>query len=229
MSDTSEDLQIEVDGLRREITNARKNASDFAKRHLNGTRENVLVFCLQRAADIAKGCDLMGEARLLAPLYTLTRGLLESLIWVCWIAKSNENAQAFVDAPVNELKRIAKKNLATGFARVKDKDKVTGKDKTEELLESDWSKGIPGRLRIEDLAKSAELERIYTQLYGPLSMQAHGSVFEFELSSPEEELLGVMALANVLMECINTVVQNWIVNRKQTSVTEIYAVLKGAA
>jgi hypothetical protein len=227
MSDTSEDLQIEFDGLRREITSARKNASDFARRHFNGTRENALVFCLQRAADIAKGCDLMGEARLLAPLYTLTRGLLESLIWVCWIAKSSENAQVFVDAPVNELKRIARKNLATGFAKVK--DKITGEDKTEELLESDWPKGIPRRLRIEDLAKSAGLERIYTQLYGPLSMQAHGSVFEFELSSPEEELLGVMALANVLMECINTVVQNWIVNRRQIPATEIHAILKGAA
>jgi hypothetical protein len=227
MSDSSEDLQVEIDGLRYEITNARKNASDFAKRHFSGTRENALVFCLQRAADIAKGCDLMGEARLLASLYTLTRGLLESLIWACWIVKSNENAQAFVDAPFNELKRIARKNLATGFARVK--DKVTGEDKTEELLGSDWSKGIPSRLRIEEVAKSAALERIYTQLYGPLSMQAHGSVFEFELSSPEEELLAVMALANVLMECINMVVKNWIVNRKRTSVTRIYAVLKGAA
>lgn len=223
MSDISEDLQVEIDGLRYEITNARKNAGGFARRHFNSTRQNALVFCLQRAADTAKGCDLLGEAKLLAPLYALTRSLLESLIWVCWIVKSEENAQVFVEAATSELKRIARKDLATSFARVT--DKVTGEDKTEELLESDWSKGIPRRLRIEELAKASGLERIYTQLYGPLSMQAHGSVFGFELGSAEEELLGVMALANVLMECINLVVKNWIVKRKQTSPTEVYAVL----
>lgn len=223
MPDLLEDLQVEIDGLRYEITIARKNSRDFAKRHLNGFRENALVFCLGSAAGTAEGCDLLAEAKLLTPLYTLTRSLLESLIWVCWIVKSDENAQVFVEAATNELKRIARKNLATGSGRVT--DKVTGEDKTEELLESDWSKGISRRLRIEELAKASGLERVYKLLYGPLSMQAHGTVFGLELGSAEEELLGVMASSNVLLECINLVVKTWIVKRKQTSPTEIYTIL----
>ena len=61
------ELQIEIDGLRYEINDANKNIKDFAKRHFNGTRENALVFCLERAAETAKGCDLLVEAKLLAP------------------------------------------------------------------------------------------------------------------------------------------------------------------
>ncbi len=223
MVETSEDLQIEIDGIRYEIAIAKFNASDFAKRHFNGTRENSLVFCLQRATEIATGCDLIWESRLLAPLYTLTRGLLESLFWVCWIAKSNENAQVFTDATSNELKRLARVILSNGFARVIERD--TGENKTEELLESDWFNGTPHLMRIYNIAKESGLERIYRQIYGPLSMQAHGNVFGLELGSPEEELLGIMALANVIMECINMVVKNWIVNRKQIPVAKIINVL----
>lgn len=223
MADSMKDLQVEIDGLRYEIAAARKNCKDFAKRHFNGTRENALVFCLTRAADTAEACDLAGDAILLAPLYTLTRSLLESLIWVCWIVKSDDNAQIFAEAASNELKRIARKNLATGAATAT--DTVTGEDKTQELLDSDWFEGTPRRLRIEDSAKACGLERVYTQFYGPLSMQAHGSVFGFELDTPEAELLAVMAMAKVLLECINLVVDRWIVKRKQTSPREVYAVL----
>lgn len=226
MPDLLEDLQLEMDGLRYEVTIARKNSRDLAKRQFNGTREKALVFCLGRAADTAEGCDLLAEAKLLTPLYTLTRSLLESLFWVCWIVKSDENAQIFVEAAPNELKRIARKNLKNGFARVT--DKVTGEEKTEELLESDWSKGISPRPRIADLAKDSGLERVYTQFYGPLSMQAHGNVFGFELATAEEELLAVVAMGNTLLECINLVVKTWIVKRNQTSRTDIYAVLMGA-
>jgi hypothetical protein len=224
MSDVLEDLQIEIDGLRYELKDARKNVKDFTKRHFNGIREDALVFCLERAADIAKGCDLLVEARLPAPLYTLTRSLLESLFWICWLIESENNAQIFTEAAPGELKRIARKNLATGFARVK--DRVSGEDKTKELLDSDWVKGIPKRLRIEDMAKASGLDKLYTQLYGPLSMEAHGNVFGLEVGSVEEELLAAMAMANVLMECINLVVKNWVVNRKQTSPKEIYIVLQ---
>lgn len=226
MGDVLKDLQVEIDGLRYEIAAARKNSKDFAKRHFNGTRENALVFCLARAADTAEGCDLVGSAKLLAPLYTLTRSLLESLIWVCWIVKSDENAQIFVEAAGNELKRIARKNLATGAARAR--DRVTGENRTQELLASDWFEGTPRRLRIEDSAKACGLETVYTQFYTPLSMYAHGSVFGFEPATTEAALLesvAVMQLANVLLECINLVVERWIVKRKQTSAREVYAVL----
>ena len=223
MAHVLKDLQVEIDGLRYGIASARENSKDFAKRHFNETRENALVFCLKRAADTAEGCDLVGEAELLGPLYTLTRSLLESLIWVCWIAKSDDNAQVFAEAARNELRRIARKNLSTGAARAT--AWVTGEDKTNELLDSDWFEGTPARLRIEELAKACGLQIIYTQFYGPLSMYAHGSVFGLESPSADAELLAVMAMANVLLECINLVVERWIVKRRHTSPREVYDIL----
>ena len=223
MPDSIEDLQVEVDGLRDEITIARRNSRDFAERHFNTTRESALGFCLASAADIGQGCDLMAEAKLLAPLYTLTRCLLESLFWVNWIVMSDENAKVFVDASINEMKRLARENLRIGFATVT--DRVTGEDKTGELLESDWRNGISSRPGIYERAKASGLERAYKQMYGFLSIQAHGPAFGFEVGSAEEELLAVMALANVLLRCINLVVEAWIVKRKQTSPEEIYAIL----
>ncbi|MCJ7667543.1 MAG: DUF5677 domain-containing protein [Anaerolineae bacterium] len=224
MSDIEKDVQIEVDGLKYEIETAYKNVDDFGKRHFNGTRENALVFCLKRAADTAKGCEILAGARLSVPLYILTRSLFESLIWVYWIAMSDDNAQAFVNATANELNRLARKNLATGHAKVV--DRITQEDKTQKLLESSWAKDISPRRKIENMAKEAGLGRIYTQLYGFLSMQAHGSTFGFESeTSVEEDLLVVTASANVLMECINLVVKKWIVQRKRSSKKEIYTVL----
>jgi hypothetical protein len=218
-----DDLHTEIDGLRYEITAAKRNCRDFAKRHFNTTRENALIFCLARAAETAEGCDLLAGAKLVTPVHILTRSLLESLFWVCWIVQSDENAQAFADASRHELRRIARKSLRTGAARVT--DRATGEDKTKEFLESDWFNGIPGRLRMEDLAKASGLGRIYTQFYSTLSMQAHGAVYQFELASADAELLSVMAMANALLECINFVVKSWIERREHIRASQIYAIL----
>lgn len=226
MSDIHRDIQVEVEGLRFEIRAAEKNVRDFGSRHFNGVKEYALVFCLRRATDTAKGCDLLVQAKLVSPLYTLTRSLLESLFWVCWIALSHDNAQAFIQATKGELKRIARKTLETGHARVT--DKITGEDKTQELLKSSWVKDIPHRLKIESVAKDAGLGKLYTQLYGALSMQAHGTAFGMDMGiSPDEQLLAAIALANVFMACVNAVVKKWVVERKHTTAREIDSILDG--
>ena len=225
MSSIKEDLQIEFDGLRYEIRVANKNIADFSKRHFNSTRENALVFCLQRAVELAQGCDRTAEARLLAPVYVLTGGLFESLVWVCWITFSNENAKAFIKATDNELKRVARKSLTNGHAKVR--DKVTREDKTQELLKSAWAKDIERRIKIEEAAKVVGLEKLYIRVYSFLSMHAHGTTFGLTLrGNVDEKLTSVLALANVLMACINLVVKNWIVARKQTAASDIYDILK---
>jgi hypothetical protein len=58
-------------------------------------------------------------------------------------------------------------------------------------------------------------------------MAAHGTTFGFELKpSIDEEIVTILAMANVQMESINLVVKNWIVGRKLTTVSDIYDVLK---
>ena len=223
MSSLDSDLQIELEGLEYEIQVAKSRLPDYSKRHFNTQRENALIYCLRRAVELSEGCVICAKVNLLAPLYVLTRGLLESLIWVCWITTSNENAQTFIETTKSELKRIARKNLETGHARVV--DKITNEDKTRELLHSDWVKDIRPRLKIEDAAKKVGLEKLYSQMYGPLSIFAHGIMLRTN-ANVKKDTVGILALANVLMECINLVVKNWIVNRKQTPVKEIYAIVQ---
>lgn len=223
MSDIDADLKVELDGLEYEIQIAKNSLPGYSSRHFNTQREKALIYCLRRAVELSEGCLLCTKENLLSPIYVLTRGLLESLIWVCWITKSKENAQAFTDATKNELKRLARKNLETGHGRVV--DTTTKVDKTQELLNSDWVKDIRPRLRIEGAAKGVGLDKLYTQMYGFLSIFAHGIMFETNADAKDDKV-NILAIANVLMECINLVVKNWIVARKQTPTKEIYAILQ---
>lgn len=176
------------------------------------------------ATDIAEGCLLVAESHLVASLGTLTRGLLESLFWTYWIAQSNENAQTYQNLGVNELKRIMRKNLATGYGKVVDKE--TQENKSQEILESPEIKSVPKRSGIEDIPSGAGLERLYTQIYGSMSMEAHGSTFGiWSEEDLDEKVFALLASANVFMECINLMVKNWMVDRKPTAVTDIYGTL----
>lgn len=223
MANIDTDLKNELDGLDYEIQVAKRNLPDYSNRHFNTEREKALIFSLRRAVELSDGCLLCAKQGLLAPIYVMTRGLFESLIWVCWITKSSENAREYIDATKNELKRIARKNLETGHGRVVDIE--TEEDKTQELLKSDWKKDIRPRLRIEQAAKDVGLGKLYTQMYGFLSIFAHGIMLESNAST-KEDMSNILAVANVLMECINLVVSNWIVSRKQIPIKEIYAKLK---
>ncbi|CAG0936952.1 hypothetical protein TFLX_05852 [Thermoflexales bacterium] len=224
MAYSEEDFQIEIDGIIYEIGAANSNVQDFSRRHFNSVRENAVVYCLSRATDIAQGCLSLSKSNLLAALGMLDRGLLECLMWICWVVKADANAQTYRDLAVNELRRITRKNLRTGYGKVF--DKVTQEDMTQEFLKSPEMQNIPRRVRIEDVAVEAGLERLYTQFYGAMSLEAHGSAFGISGSNDTEESRFVsLASANSILECINLVAENWIVKRTQTEISEIYRVL----
>jgi hypothetical protein len=223
MSDLVSDLQIELEGLKYEIQVAKSRLPDYSNRHFNTPKENALIYCLRRAVELSEGCFICAKANLLAPLYVQTRSLIESLVWACWITKSDENALTFIKATKNELKRIARKNLNTGHGRVF--DMITNEDKTQELLNSDWVKDIQTRSSIEGVAKDVGLGNLYTQVYGFMSIPAHGFMLETD-ADLKDDMVGILAVANVLIESINLVVKNWITNRKQTPVQDIYDILQ---
>jgi hypothetical protein len=115
----------------------------------------------------------------------------------------------------------------TGHASVF--DKVTHEDKTQELLKSVWVKDILAA-QSRGRRQSRRVGKALHAIYGPLSMQAHGLTYGFRLKSKvDEEMVAILALANVLMESINLVVKNWIVSRKLTTVSAINAVLNARA
>lgn len=223
ISTTDADLQNELEGLKYEIQVAKSKLPDYASRQSNTEKEKALIYCLTRAIELSEGCEICAKENLLTPQYLLTRGLLESLIWVCWITKSNENAQIFSDTARNENKRLARKNLETGTGKVV--DKVTNENKTQELLKSEWVKDIRPRLTIGKAAKDVGLDKLYTELYGFLSIFAHGIMIETHANT-KDDMVDVLASASVFMECVNLVVKNWITNRKQTPVKDLFAILE---
>ena len=223
-NDIQNDLDIEIDGIEIEISIAEKSIPGFKKRHFNKERENALIFCLERSLELTKGCLLLANAKLAAPLSATTRSLFEQMIWTCWIVLSTENSKAFTEWSSNELKRLARKYMTEGHAKVTDKE--TEEDKTTELLTSEWAKDISKRRpSFEQMAKEAGLQKPYIYCYGQLSMMAHGNIYNLD-SENDNDILALTALVNVFMECVNLVVKNWIEKRKETPKGDIQRVLQ---
>ncbi|MBF0507293.1 MAG: hypothetical protein HQL09_10740, partial [Nitrospirae bacterium] len=140
----------------------------------------------------------------------LERGLFETFVVTRWVILSDVNAQTFNDGAINELKRIGRKNLQAGHAKII--NKKNQEDKTSEFLQSNVMNGIPKRLRIEEMAKEAKLEKIYTMYYGFQSLLVHGTFSLGILSDNVERNLYIAARATVgFTHAINLTVQNWIV------------------
>lgn len=216
-------LEDELAALKREIQRADKNAIDFSKRHFNGLQEKAIVFCLSRASDLAKGAIAATVARLPESVYVLARGLFEVFIQIYWISFSANNAEQFAQAYPNDLKRNAKGNLAKGYAAVYDHEAKV--DRTQEILsDPDWQK-IP-MLRFDKMASEADIEKLYTMIYGSLSMHSHGYTFGIDDELSDEEALdGAIALSASVLEGINEVASRWITARQQISSDEMYDIL----
>lgn len=205
-----------IELLTDKIRTARQDVGDFEKKDSNGIREKALIFCLGWAADLAEGCVVVVEKDLSPPLQVLTRGMLETLLWTNWIVQSEENAKVFSTAMVDELKRLTKKNLQAGYARIHRKS--TGEDMTQAVLtRMRTEKKIPKRLTPEDIAKGSELEKLYTKMWGFESMYAHGKVMGLSFKNISEiEIFASASTANAYLRCTDLIVRNWIVERKAT-------------
>src|SRR5689334_17575969 len=213
MLDTERKLQQELDLLKRDIETAKRYVADFKKRHFNRIREQAIIYCLERAVDVAEGCVLATESKLVTTLQILDRSMIECLLWIYWVAKSEENAKQFKEASIGEVKRLIRKGLKVTH-HVVIKDVKTGKDKSPEFLESPFMKDVPQRLKIEDIAKQTGLEELYT-LYGLISIFVHGNAFELNANkSIEEALYAFVTSTGAYMECINKVAYSWIVHRQ---------------
>jgi len=209
------DYQELIAAFKQHIAQAERHAADFERRHYNKVREEAVVYCLPHALDLAKGSLAAAEKKLPDSLTTLSRALLETLFWIRYATLSEENAQEFADSYIHELKRTARKNLAAGYAHVTDIN--TQQDRSGEILNSEMMKAIPKRVSIVDAAKAGGLERVYTNVYGFVSMIAHGRAFGLR-RGPEvtDELYASISAALGTLECIEVIAYDWIAHRKQT-------------
>ena len=204
-----------ISALKEHISQAEKDFADFEKRHYNGTREKAVIYCLHHAIDLAKGCLFMTTEGLPDSLTTLSRAILETLFWARYVTLSKENAQEFVDSTINEMKRSARKNLNAGYAKIHDRE--TGEDKTKDVLDSPLLKDIPKRISIETAAKAGGLERVYTNIYGFISMIAHGRAYNLSTGAEiKDDLYASASSALGALQCIEIITIDWIRFRKHT-------------
>lgn len=209
------DYQALISAFTKRIEQSEKDAAAFERRHYNGTREKAVVYCLCHAIDLAKGCFAVALAELPDSLTTLSRALLETLFWARYVTISKENAQEFTDSTINEMKRVSRKNLNAGYAKIYGIE--TNDDKTQEILNTPLMKDIPPRISIETAAKVGGLERVYTNVYGYISMIAHGRAFDLRTKPDnKEELYVSLSMALGALQGVEIITADWIIHRKQT-------------
>ena len=127
---------------------------------------------LRRASELVKGAVALGAIENSACLGILSRSLLEQLITVLWGIRSVENAESQMGAGPAELAKALKMNLKAGTAKMLDRD--TGEDVTAQFLEKEQAKRTRRRKSVEDQAKEAEAQDLYTVFYRLLSLETHG-------------------------------------------------------
>jgi hypothetical protein len=132
-----------------------------------------------------------------------------------YVTMSKENAQEFVDSTNNEMKRLSRNNMKAGYLKVYDTE--TNYDKTKEVFESMSQERIPDRISIKKVAELGGLERVYTNIYGFISMIAHGRAFDWRTESKNEsEIYASISAALGAIQGVEIITADWIIHRKQT-------------
>lgn len=210
------DYQELISALEQHIAESEKCAADYKHRHFNRIRERAIIYCLLHGIDLAKGCLNTALEELPDSLTTLSRAMLETLVWIRYVSISEENAKEFTDSTLSEIKRIVRKNINSKNARIIDEN--TRKDRTSEFQNSVSMKDITKRISLESAAEQGGLEGLYTVLYGFSSMIAHGRAFNIQTPpDSDDDIYSNVCLALGLLECIEVITSDWIIHRKQTS------------
>jgi len=218
------DYQEILSAFRQRISQNEKYVIDFENRHYNSIQELTVIYCFRHAIDLAKGCLVTAGAELPDSLTILCRAMMDTLFWTKYISLSTEYAQKFADSTLDELKRIARKNIEAGYAHITDLN--SDDDKTTEALNSPSMKDIPKRIGIEDVAKQGGLESLYTRFYGFQSIIVHGRGFSLPReASNNDEFYTSISFALGMLECIEVIASDWIISRQQTTEKTLFRLL----
>ncbi|MEX1247100.1 MAG: DUF5677 domain-containing protein [Anaerolineales bacterium] len=210
-----ENYQALISAFKKRIEHCEVHIVNFEKRHDNHKREDALIYCLRHAVDLAKGCLVTADAKLPDSLKTQSRALLETFFWARYVAASEANAQEFIDSTINEMKRVARMNVKAGYATVY--DKKTTKEKTKEYLNSPLANDIPNRISIRKTAELGGLGRLYSILYGYMSMISHGrAIGMVSRRDIDRDFYASMSTAIGALQGIEMVAADWVIGRKQT-------------
>lgn len=156
--------------LHEQVAAVKARVERFRFRKAENHQDEVLIHCLERAADLGEGCLLVGQGRLALALSVLVRTLTETLFLACWASLSVVNAQSCADASNAALARIARSSLEKGRARIRDTS--SGQDQTATVLPHIQGLEKPP-LKVEQMARETGLAKVYDLLYRFESTAAH--------------------------------------------------------
>jgi Family of unknown function (DUF5677) len=201
------------------LLEAQVTSSDLDTRHL--------IDRLRIAVDNAKGCALLAPEGLTAPLATVTRSMLESLMTTHWASLNNSNARVIQAAARNEFIRLMRNLLTKSRGVIQNKE--TGQNETKRILDSSLMNIAERPPTIVKMAEESGLAKLYDVFYGNISVLAHGTATEL-LAGPQEELVSAcIETSRSLLEAIHLIVLNRVREHRCTTVAEIEAILRVTA
>ena len=210
--------------LESQIAATQERLSFLSHREFHGERPKALLHCLQEAVELGKGCVVMGRVPLPLPMFVVARVLVETLILAAWVARSEENAHAYMEAGAQGLAKFALININQG--RLVAQSRSTGGDATadvQKLLESVEVE----RFKVEKIAAEVGLTKVYDIAYRFFSLHVHGKTYGLPSGKKLEEG-AAFALAAVvsLLQSILLITENRLLHDRETSGADIEKVLR---
>ncbi len=210
--------------LESQIATAQERLSFLSHREFEGERPKALLHCLQEAVELGQGCLVLGRGPLPLPIFVVARVLVETLILAAWVARSEQNANTYMEAGAQALAKFARINIE--HERLVVRSKSTGRDETPNLLNALKTVEVE-RLSIEKIAAEVGLAKVYDIAYRFFSLHVHGKTYGLPSREKLEEGATFALPAVVsLLQSILLLSENHLLHDRDTSGAEIEHVLR---
>lgn len=178
-------------------------------------RDGAVCQILGRSSELVRGAGSLGRDRNSVTIGIVARAILENLILLLWVEISDDNAREHNDAGTAELARVARINLESGKAKIRNRH--TGQDATTDFLASERFKNLPKRKSVANRAEEAGVADLYNIFYRFMSMETHGH--DLGVANGEDgDAIAIMHMqgAGGLGKAIGHVGVRWLLHRERT-------------
>jgi hypothetical protein len=169
--------------------------------------------------------------------------MYETLLRVAWVVQSDENAEEFRHIGFNLMLKYVKGIVEKGHGKITpaEVDPENTEDARQALEVSDSiishikNAKVPAAPHWNRMATETGLEMLHGQLYGYLSIGAHGSTFGFEQDETTEDgmegsmpfgnTFSLVTFADGLVAATCAVSRDWALYRKVAGAKEIMQIL----
>jgi hypothetical protein len=191
-------------------------------------RDEPVRQLIARSAELVRGAASLGKDKNAVALGILARAILENLIVLLWVQVSELNAKELSETGVVELSRVARINLESGNAKIRNRE--NGQDVTEEFLAAGRFKNLPKRKSVASQAEEAGVEDLYNIFYRFLSLEMHGH----ETSSSQENGANELPVIHMhgigaLSKAVGHAGVRWLLHRERTDNETLREILGLAA